>query len=33
MNMIGPQGFKTFFMPYSTEHEISSVHKTKIPTN
>ena len=28
-----PRGYKTFFMLNSTEHEISTVHKTKIPTN
>ena len=28
-----PRGYKTFFMPHSTEHEISTAHKkTKIPT-
>ena len=25
-----PQGFKTFFMLNSTEHEISTAHKTQI---
>ena len=28
-----PRGYKTFFMLNSTEHEISTAHKTKIPTN
>ena len=28
-----PRVYKTFFMVNSTEHEISTVHKTKIPTN
>ena len=28
-----PRGFKTFFMLNSTQHEISTAHKTKIPTN
>ena len=27
-----PQGYKTFFMPYSAEHEISSA-VIKMPTN
>ena len=27
------QDYKTFFMLNSTEHEISTAHKTKIPTN
>ena len=27
-----PRGYKTFLMLNSTEHEISSAHKTKIPT-
>ena len=27
------QGYKTFFMLNSTEHEISTAHKTKLPTN
>ena len=28
-----PRGYKTFFMLNSTEHEISTAHKTKIPAN
>ena len=28
-----PQGYKTFFRLNSTEHEISTAHKTKIQTN
>ena len=28
-----PRGYKTFFMLNSTEHEISTAHKTKILTN
>ena len=31
--MIRPRGYKTFFMLNSAEHEISTAHKTKIPTN
>ena len=27
-----PRGYKIFFMLNSTEHEISTAHKTKIPT-
>ena len=30
--LTGPQGYKTFFMLNSTEHDISTAHKTKIPT-
>ena len=28
-----PLGYKTFFVPNSTEHEISTARKTKILTN
>ena len=28
-----PRGYETFLMLNSTEHEISTAHKTKIPTN
>ena len=28
-----PRGYKTFFILNSTEHEISTAQKTKIPTN
>ena len=28
-----PRGYKIFFMLNSTEHEVSSAHKTIIPTN
>ena len=28
-----PRGYKTFFVLNSTEHEISTAYKTKIPTN
>ena len=28
-----PQGYKTFFMLNSTEHDISTAGKTKIPAN
>ena len=31
--MTWPRGYKAFFMLNSTEHEISTAHKTKIPTN
>ena len=30
---IWPRGYKTVFMLNSTEHEISTAHKTKILTN
>ena len=30
---IRPRGYKTFFILNSTEHKISTAHKTKIPTN
>ena len=30
---IWPQGYKNIFMLNSTEHEISTAHKTKMPTN
>ena len=28
-----PRGYKTLFMLNLTEHEISTAHKTKMPTN
>ena len=31
--VIRPQGYKMFFMLNSTEHEISTALKTKLPTN
>ena len=31
-NLIWPRGYKPFFMLNSTEHKISTAHKTKIPT-
>ena len=33
MSDIRPRGYKTFFMLNSTDHEISTAHKTKIRTN
>ena len=33
MAFSGLLGYKTFFMLNSTEHEISTAHKAKIPTN
>ena len=32
MNITRPRGYKTFFMLNSTEHGISTAHRTKIPT-
>ena len=33
MDLSWPRGYKTCFMLNSTEHEISTAHKSKIPAN